>query len=205
LDPELFFFPVAGNHDIGTEAQSFFGYLARPFLDAYPEEQKFEGGKAIYRVLSEGGSDILLLGVGWNMWMNWPALRWIDGVLEAHPDMPCILVIHGFLLSKTGYYQSVDQFIAQRPAIRLVLCGHMDGYYTHVFSYDDDQDGVPERQVTAMMLNMQRAEEYAFRILTIDPVTHDVTVTTLMLDGSPGVDDRDPDLGPISFTIENAY
>ncbi len=203
LDPSLFFFPVAGNHDIGTQAQSYSAYLPQPFLQAYPEEQKYEGGKALYRVLSEGGSDILLLGVGWNMWSDRGAMRWVDEVLAAHEGMPCILVIHGFLLYETRYYDFVEQIVAQHPPIRLVICGHMDGYYTRVFSYDDDQDGVQERTVTAMMLNMQRAQDYAFRILTFDPVTHAVTVRTLQLDGTPAADI--PKRGPVSFIIENAY
>ena len=203
LDPSLFFFPVAGNHDIGTQAQDYLGYLPRPFLNAYPEEQKYDGGKALYRVLSEGGDQILLLGVGWNMWRDRGAMAWIDEVLAAHPDVPCILVIHGFLLYETRYYDFVEQIVARHPTIRLVLCGHMDGYYTRVFTYDDDQDGVKERTVTAMMLNMQRAQDYAFRILTFDPLTHAVTVNTLRLDGTPAEDI--PGRGPISFTIENAY
>jgi hypothetical protein len=54
-----------------------------------------------------------------------------------------------------------------------------------------------------MMLNMQRAQDYAFRILTFDPLSHAVTVNTLLLDGSPAPDY--PNREPISFTIENAY
>ena len=202
LDPALFFFAVSGNHDVGTKRQDHSAYLQQDFLDAYPEEQKYQGGKVIYRVLSEGGADILLLGVGWDMWKDRGALAWIDWVLSDHEGMPCLLVIHGFLLSKTGYYQSVEQMIAKRPAIRLVICGHMDGYYTHVFAYDDDGDGVTERQVTAMMLNMQRAE-YAFRLLIFDPLSHALTVETYRLDGSQAADE--PNMGPISFTLENAF
>ena len=130
-------------------------------------------------------------------------MRWIDEVLAAHGDMPCILVIHGFLLYETRYYDFVERIVAQHPTIKLVVCGHMDGYYTRVFDYDDDMDGVEERHVTAMMLNMQRAEDYAFRILTFDPLTHAVTVNTLRLDGTPAEDI--PGRGLISFTIENAY
>ena len=143
------------------------------------------------------------MGVGWELWKDKAALKWIDQVLSDHADMPCILVVHGFLLYETRYYTEVEQMIAQRPAIKLAICGHMDGYYTRVFTYDDDQDGVKERTVTAMMLNMQRAQDYAFRILTFDPLTHAVTVNTLRLDGTPAEDI--PGRGPISFTIENAY
>lgn len=203
LDPALFFFPVSGNHDVGINVQDHKPFLNQPFMQNWPEEQKYRDGRVIYKVLSEGDTDILLLGIGWEMWKDRDALKWVDRVLADHEGMPCILVIHGFLLSETGYYQSVEQVIAKRPAIRLVLCGHMDGYYTRVFAYDDDGDGVTERQVTAMMLNLQRAEEYAFRLLTIDPLTHDIAVASYRLDGSPAPDEEK--LGPISFTLENVF
>ena len=198
----LFFFPVAGNHDIGTQAKSYAGYLKQPFLADYPDEQRFEGGKMLYRVLSAGGEDVLLLGVGWDAFKTAAALRWIDQVLSDHPAMPCILVTHGFLLSNGGYLSSVEQLVAQRPAIRLVLCGHSRNYQTRPFPYDDDGDGTVDRTVQAVMLNMQEGQ-YAFRLLTFDPLTHDVTVTTYRLDGSLAPDV--PGMGPISFTLENVY
>ena len=203
LDKELFFFPVAGNHDIGSVVQDFTPYLKQPFLEAYPEAQKYKGGKSLYRILSAGGRDLLLLGMGWDTWRDRDALNWMDQVLASYPELPCVLVIHGFLLSKTGYYQSVEQMIAARPAIRLVLCGHMDDYYTRVFAYDDDGDGQQERVVNALMLNMQRQQDYAFRLLVFDPVSRSIDVRTYRLDGSLAPDmDK---LGPISFTLEDAF
>lgn len=198
----LFFFPVAGNHDIGTQAKSYSAYLKRPFLDDYPEEQKFEKGKMLYRVLSAGGEDVLLLGVGWEAHLTTAAQKWIDRVLADHEGMPCILVIHGFLLSDGGYLASVEKLIAQRPAIRLVLCGHSRDYQTRFFPYDDDGNGALDRTVAVVMLNMQKGQ-YAFRLLTFDPLTHGLTVTTYLLDGTPAPDMEG--LGPISFTLENAY
>ena len=203
LDKELFFFPVAGNHDIGSVVQDFTPYLKQPFLEAYPEAQKYKGGKSLYRILSAGGRDVLLLGMGWDTWRDRDALKWMDQVLASYPELPCVLVIHGFLLSRTGYYQSVEQMIAARPAIRLVLCGHMDDYYTQVFAYDDDGDGQKERVVNALMLNMQRQQDYAFRLLVFDPVSRSIDVRTYRLDGSLAPDmDK---LGPISFTLEDAF
>ncbi len=198
----LFFFPVAGNHDIGTQAKSYTGYLRQPFLNEYPDEQKFEGGKMLYRVLSAGGEDVLLLGVGWDAYKTKAAQTWIDRVIADHAGMPCILITHGFLLSTGGYLSGVEQLIAQRPAIRLVLCGHSRDYQTRPFAYDDDGDGTVDRTVTAVMMNMQEGQ-YAFRLLTFDPLTHAMTVTTYRLDGSLAPDIRD--MGPISFTLENAY
>lgn len=203
VDDRVFFFPVAGNHDLGAETGSYSAYLKQPFLDAYPAEQKFEGGKMLYRVLSAGGEDVLLLGVGWDAYKSRAALKWIDQVLAAHGDMPCILVTHGFLLSNGNCMSAVEQLIAQRPAIRLVLCGHARDYQTRSFSYDDDGDGDADRTVVAVMLNLQEKAKYAFRLLTFDPLTHALTFTTYRLDGSLA-----PDIagcGPISFTLENAF
>ena len=198
----LFFFPVAGNHDIGTQAKSFAAYLKRPFLDDYPQEQKFEGGKALYRVLSAGGDEVLLLGMSWDVYKSRAALTWIDQVLADHAGMPCILITHGFFLSTGGYIPAMEQLIAQRPAIRLVFCGHARGYQTQAFSYDDDGDGFVDRTVTVAMLNLQEGQ-YAFRLLTFDPVTHALAVDTFGLDGAPVSDI--PGMGPISFTLEQAY
>lgn len=200
---DLFFFPVAGNHDLGTEAKNYYAYLKRPFLNEYPEEQKFEGGKMLYRILSAGGEDLLLLGVGWDSYQSAAAQRWIDQVLNDHEGMPCILVTHGFLLSNGTYIPAVERLIASHPAIRLVICGHARDYQTRVFSYDDGGDGIIDRDVNVLMLNMQAKADYAFRLLTFDPVTHSVTVKTLTPSGEPAADI--PGAGPISFVLENAY
>ena len=202
IHDDVFFFPVAGNHDIGTKAKSYSAYLKRPFLNDYPAEQKFEGGKMLYRVLSAGGEDILLLGIGWDAFKSRPAQKWIDQVLADHEGMPCILVTHGFLLSDGGYLSPVEQLIAKRPAIRLVFCGHSRDYQTREFPYDDNGDGAIDRTVTVVMLNMQQ-RSYAFRLLTLDPLTHSLQVTTYNLDGSLAADI--PGMGPISFTVEGAY
>ena len=199
----VFLLPVAGNHDIGTTAKSYSAYLKQPFLDAYPAEQRFEGGKMLYRVLSAGGQDMLLLGVGWDSYLSNDAKRWLDQVMTEHGSMPCILITHGFLRSNGTYIRGVDQLIARYPAIRLVICGHARAYQTRVFSYDDDGDGIAERTVNVLMLNMQDRKDYAFRLLTFDPSTRSIHVSTWMLDGSPAKEI--PDAGPVSFTLERAY
>ena len=194
---------MAGNHDLGTEAKNYYAYLKRPFLKEYPDEQKFEGGKMLYRVLSAGGEDILLLGVGWNSYQSTPAERWLDQVFSSHASMPCILVTHGFLLSNGSYLAAMEQLIARHSAIRLVICGHSRDYQTRAFSYDDDGDGITDRDVNVLMLNMQSKANYAFRLLTFDPSTHSVMVNTLTPDGAQASDMDGA--GPISFTLENAY
>ena len=137
----LFLLPVAGNHDLGTEAKSYYAYLKRPFLNEYPEEQKFEGGKMLYRVLSAGGEDVLLLGVGWDSYQSAAAQKWLDQVFADHADLPCFLITHGFLLSNGSYIPAMEQLIARYPAIRLVICGHSRDYQTRVFPMTTTETG----------------------------------------------------------------
>ena len=59
----MFFFPVAGNHDIGSVVQDFTPYLKQPFLEAYPEAQKYKGGLIDKSVAVIGGETILLSDV----------------------------------------------------------------------------------------------------------------------------------------------
>ena len=140
--------------------------------------------------------------MSWDVYKSRAALTWIDQVLADHAGMPCILITHGFFLSTGGYISAMEQLIAQRPAIRLVFCGHARGYQTEAFSYDDDGDGFVDRTVTVAMLNLQEGQ-YACRLLTFDPVTHALAVDTFGLDGAPVSDI--PGMGPISFTLEQAY
>ena len=53
------------------------------------------------------------------------------------------------------------------------------------------------------MLNMQAKANYAFRLLTIDPLTHSITIRSLTPDGAPA--SSIPGAGDISFTLESAY
>ena len=201
------FVPVAGNHDIGVRTANYSGYLKRGFLDAFPNDQKFEGGKMLYTVLEAGGERFLLLGIGWDCGKTKPEKEWIDDVMTRYADLPCIFFTHGYLTNQKRILPScryLEQTVTSKyPNVFLVLSGHSRDYYSEAFSYDDDQDGTADRIVHAMMLNKQGAD-YCFRLLTFDPVTHSVEVQTIAL-GEETILQEDASLGPINFTIEHAY
>lgn len=198
------FVPVAGNHDIGVNLGSYKAYVQRPFLDAFSDEQKFEGGKMLCSVLEAGGERILLLGVGWGAGKTTEELAWIDDVMTAYGDLPCILLTHGYLTSQKRILPSCryleTNIAAKYPNVRLVLSGHSRDYYAMTSVYGE---GDSERTVNALMLNKQGAA-YCFRVLTFDPILRSISVKTHALDPNYRVTEV-PDLGPIDCVLENAY
>lgn len=203
------YFPIAGNHDMGVKLQSYDAYLQQDFLNHFPDAQKFDGGKMLYETLDAGGLRLLLLGVGWTAAREDGALEWLDGVMAAHADRTCILLLHGYLNGKgevmsAGRFER-EQIVARYPNIRLVLCGHSRGYSALAEDFDDDGDGMPDRQVNALMYNIQGADYYgAMRLLRFDPVAESITVTSL----SPYLDrplEPVEAYGPLDFVLEDAF
>ena len=202
------FWPVAGNHDLGINLLKYGAYLERPFLKELPEGQTYLGGKLFYILIEAGGIRLLLLGVGWDGARDRDEQEWVDGVLDAYADVPCILVTHaylakpGMLLSYCNYLNK--QIVAPHSNVRLVLCGHMHGFFSDVHTYDDDGDGDAERTVNVLMLDNQDGL-FLWRTLTFDPVSRSLTVVTHAI-GSDGPIGDDPDYGcPADFILNNAF
>ena len=205
---DLPFYPVAGNHDLGQKLQKYDAYLEQPFLKKLPEGQIFENGKMYYVLLNEGGIELLLLGVGWDCGKTEAECAWIESVFEQYPETPCILFTHCFLLLNehgslflySKYLE--DSIVAPHPNVRVVICGHSRDSGLLEQRYDDDGDGEAERPVAMLMLNRQ-AKQYAYRVLSIDPLTHSIDVKTYAIGKSAPLEKDD--LYPLSFTLENAF
>ena len=202
------FYPVAGNHDLGVERLRYDAYLKRPFLKTLPEAQTFAGGKLYYLVLNEGGVSLLLLGIGWDGAREEEELRWVKDVLESHAELPCILLTHAYAAypgERLSYCRYLEQEIVSKYAnIRIVLCGHMRGFFSDVQTFDDDGDGEAERTVNVLMLDNQDGA-FLWRVLTFDPATRALTVRTHAI-GSDAPVGNDPKHGdPADFVLENAF
>lgn len=203
------YFPVAGNHDLGVKLQEYDAYLTQDFLNAFPEEQKFAGGKALYETLDAGGLRLLLLGVGWGAEEEPGLTAWLDGVMQAHGGRTCILLLHGYLsgegrVSSAGRFAR-DQIVARYPNIRLVLCGHSTGYAALTERFDDDGDGTAERAVHALMYNIQGYRYYgAMRLLTFDPAARTIAVASFSPYRGEPLEPID-EYGPLDFVLADAF
>ena len=176
------YFPVAGNHDIGVKADDYKAYLARPYVCNYPEERSFGGGKAIYDTFSAGGTDFLLVGIGWNAGLR--AEHWAGEVLKAHPNHVAILITHAYIKANGTFAEHGkilhDHIVMQYPNIRLVLSGHVRGSGIRTEEFDDDDDNRTDRTVNALIYNYQNYDRNCgqLRILTFYPDVRSIRVVT---------------------------
>lgn len=196
---------IAGNHDIGVKLCSYDGYLSQRFLDELPEEQKHEGGKAVYTLLDAGGEQFIILGSGYMV--EEECAPWLNALLEAHPDHTAILLQHSYLNAKRGIRgegtRVRELVVAKNPNIRLVLCGHYRGTRFLADAFDDDGDGICERTVNTMLFNYQSYEgNGAMRLLTFDPVTRSIQVDSFTSSDRPLYDST---MKKNPFTIEDAF
>lgn len=194
------FYCVAGNHDVGADKVEYERYLEYDFCTA-PEEMEFSEDKHCW-VLPLAEQGILLCGIGW---CNDTAYAdWLNGRLQAYPDLPAVILVHSFLnddgsLSTNG--RRVEKAILRvSPNVRLVLCGHNDGSARWSKTYGDGHI------VNAMMYNFQDDKKnglgYA-RILMFNPKTRNIAITTY----SPYLNDYNyyRDASRDTFTLYNAW
>lgn len=204
---ELPYLPVAGNHDLGVKVQQYDAYLKRPYVSDFPKKRSFGGGKAVYDTFTAGGTDFLLIGVGWNAEPD--AADWVRSVLRAHPDHVAILLVHSFIAADGTFTEHGEEIyndiILPNPNIRLVLSGHVRGSGIRIDDLDDDGDGKPDRRVYSMIYNFQNYDRNCgqLRVLTFDPQTRSIRVETY----SPftQIYYRDEHFRENEFTLENAF
>ncbi|MDO4565565.1 MAG: metallophosphoesterase [Clostridia bacterium] len=203
LAGELPLYCVAGNHDVGTGAADYSRYSQYDFCDQRDEAMQYEGGECWYHTFTEGGTDFLLLGIGWQA--DDDCIPWCEEVISSHPDHVGIIIVHSFL-SSGGKLSTNGELIEQRliapyPSVRLLLCGHNDGSVRLRFEYEEGA-----RTVNAMMYNFQDDKQNGLgylRLLVFDPLTRNISVTTY----SPYLDDYDyyQDESRDTFVLTDAF
>ena len=137
------YLPIAGNHDLGVKLEDYSAYVELPFVKAFPKDQIYDHGRAVYAAFQAGGENFLLLGAGWNEHVT--SAVWMNEVLRAHPNHIAILMFHSYInaegeLSRPGT-EIHDMIVAKNPNVRLVLCGHLRGNGYRLEEFDDDGDG----------------------------------------------------------------
>lgn len=194
---------VAGNHDVGANTVDYTEYFTYGFCDVTERNRLYYGGVCWAYDLSAGGTDFLIVGVGWQK--SDAYVDWVNKTLKENSDRVAILLVHDYLtddgdLSSNG--KKIESSIVEpNKNVRLVLCGHNDGAAIWQKTYEDG-----ERTVTAILYNYQDDKKNGLgylRILTFVPRSRELSVVTY----SPYLDDysyfseEDRDL----FVIQDAY
>ena len=201
-------FVTAGNHDRAAKGPSY--WTEQFFVTEFPPEQSFNDCSASYMILNEGSTSILFLSICYVREVYDAELDWLKAVCDAHPDLPAVLLVHGYL-TKDGGIVTMAQYmeevlVSQCPNIKLILCGHARGIARQTFVYDDDGDEVPDRTVNVLMYDVQEdRKKYGYLcLLTYDPATNSLFVDSY----SPFLDDyiyNDDDVDTERFTIKNVF
>jgi predicted MPP superfamily phosphohydrolase len=202
------YLPIAGNHDIGVKWENYRGYLDQSFVKELPKDHIFNRGRAVYAEFQAGGVDFLLIGAGWNSEVL--SSYWVNKTLKAHPDHVAILLFHSYTrvdggLSRQGVFVH-DMIVKNNPNVRLVLSGHLRGNGFRAEEFDDNNDGVMDRTVNAMLYNYQgydHTNSGQIRVLTFDTATRNIHVFTY----SPYTERyfRDEYFKSNEFDLENAF
>lgn len=198
LPDDLQVFTAMGNHDqvtvyerfTGKPSQSYAPYLNIRFDNNILPEAEFMDGISHYALFSAGGTDYLLLSIGYGVHRE--SVPFAQAAIEAYPDRTVILVTHHYMKlngtrPRTGT-EIFDSLVKPYPNVKIVLCGHLRGAARNAVSLDDDGDGQPDRTVHELMYNYQEEGKGGMgylRYLTVDPLTGDIAVSTY----SPWLDD----------------
>lgn len=197
LPSDLPILTACGNHDFkqlkdnqGVLQNVYSPYLDDRFDTDIAPEAEYLDGLSHYALFSAGGQDFLLLSIAYSKEKE--SVDWANEVCARYSDRIAILCTHSYLKA-SGEHSGPGKIlfegvVSASPNIRLVLSGHLPGAARTVRALDDDGDGVPDREVAELMFNYQHESGGGggyLRLLTVDPLTGDVDVTTY----SPWLDD----------------
>ncbi|MDD2221784.1 MAG: metallophosphoesterase [Clostridia bacterium] len=163
---------LAGNHDT-QNGDDRYAIFSRWFGEARYKDKPFYGAgyadnRAHYDLITAGGRDFVIVCIGDEP--NQDCISFANLVFASYPEWTGILCTHQYLgedsdLSSMGEYLQKN-IVADNPNVRLVLCGHIDGFKYFPADFDDDEDGTIDRSVAAISANFQAADEAAKGALT---------------------------------------
>jgi len=167
---------IAGNHDMAAKMKNYNYFRDNVYPDGDPDNA-YNRGQGRYMLLSAGGIDWLFLGMSYQ-YLD-AELDWLSEVLAAHPERTAVLMLHEYLwedgrLMVQGE-RVFERLVMQHDNLRLILCGHNDGYCTREDRIDTEHG---THTVQTLLCNMQHneARRGTVQILTIDPVAETLSL-----------------------------
>lgn len=160
-DADLPYGVLAGNHDVGhlsgdyTNYSKYFGesrYQGNPWYGG-----SYKDNRGHYDLITVDGIDFIMIYMGWGIGDE--EIAWMNEVLAQYPERKAILNFHEYLLASGGLGEEpqriYDEVVATNPNVCMVFSGHYHNAQTRVDRFDDDGDGVAERNVYQMLFDYQ--------------------------------------------------
>lgn len=170
---------LAGNHDVilGTtqdysKYQEFFGdvrFSDRPWFAG-----SMDNNRNHYDLVSIGGTDLIILYIGFGTENDPDTVAWANQVLAEHSDKNAIVAMHAYLETDGRLSAMSEEFlnnvVVPNENIKMILCGH---YHSakHNFRTIQNEDGTT-REVVEVLFNPQsgiNGGDGFIRLLTFNP------------------------------------
>ena len=187
---------LAGNHDVGhlsgdyTNFSKYFGearYSGNPWYGG-----SYQDNRGHYDLITVDGIDFIMVYMGWGIGDE--EINWMNDVLAQYPERKAILNFHEYLLASGGLGEEpqrvYDEVVATNPNVCMVLSGHYHNAQTRIDSFDDDGDGVADRNVYQLLFDYQGLSEGGMgyiRLMHFDLENERIIFRTY----SPSLDDYD--------------
>ncbi|WP_397331050.1 S-layer homology domain-containing protein [Paenibacillus sp. JSM ZJ436] len=156
---------LAGNHDIANHNaryenyQSYFG--ANRFSESSVYGQSYKNNLGHYDLVTAGGQDMIFVYMSYDY--DRSAADWMNEVLAKYSDRMAVLAFHSYT-NGSGEQDAHGLFfqnevVAKNPNVVMVLNGHYHGAAINVAGFDDDGDGIKERNVYQILTDYQSGNE----------------------------------------------
>lgn len=156
---------LAGNHDVSAGDEEYDNYW-KYFGESRYINKDYYGGSyknnlGHYDLLTVDGQDLIILYMSWDIYTE--EIEWMNQVLAKYSDRKAIICLHRYInqdgvIDYTGQMVQ-QQVVAKNPNVFAVLNGHYHGAAILVDGFDDNQDGVVDRNVYQICTDYQSAQE----------------------------------------------
>ena len=163
-DANLPYGVLAGNHDVAAGNEIYDNYFKYCGEDRFKNQatygESYKNNLGHYDLLTEDGQDFIVLYMGWDIYTN--EINWMNEVLAKYKDRKAILCFHRYTNADGNLDYTGDlvqrEVVAKNPNVFAVLDGHYHGAAINIKAFDDDNDGVKERNVYQICTDYQSAD-----------------------------------------------
>lgn len=156
---------LGGNHDTahGNERyelyKKYFGAERYESNSYYGET--YDDNLGHYDLVSAGGVDFLMIYMSWDIYTD--EIEWINNILAKYPDRKAFINIHGGINAQgeQSYFSNLlmTEVAEKNTNLIAILNGHFHGSSMNIVGFDDDKDGINNRNVYQICTDYQSAPE----------------------------------------------